>query len=157
MIRADQTGVLPDAARGFGPVLPTLLIFALLLSLAGCKTDSASPEAAAERFFNHVRMRDSDAVWDALSEGSQSKLRDRHQALSATTGDDPTAILSSLKLNALGAQEKPVVVSPLGDQVIVRLSGPRGSTDLHLVRQGPAWKVDLWRSLSLGDQDPQGQ
>lgn len=124
-----------------------------------CKTDAGSPEAASERFFTHVRMRDSEAVWADLSTESQTQLRDRHETLRAITGDagDPDAILGALGLVALGEQKTPVVVSPLGDRVTVRLSGPRGSTDLFLVRQGPDWKVDLWRTLSLADQDPQGQ
>lgn len=130
-----------------------------LLALGACKKDSSAPEVAAERFVAHVARGDARAIWDSLTEGAQARLRARHEALvEATGGDrDPEAIVEGLHLEALGEAETPVVVSPLGDRVTVRLSSPRGSTDLELVRDGAGWKVDLTLTSSVADEDPQGQ
>lgn len=126
------------------------LLIALILAFSACKRDETSPEATAERFFANVRAKDATSIWNGLTDDSRKQLRDRHEALAEATGDpvDPKAIVAGLGLTALADGKNPVVVSPLGDRVTVRTSGPLGSTDLHLVREGGTWKVDLMRSLT---------
>ena len=135
-----------------------VLAVAAALPLAACNKDVGSPEVAAERFFARVRAKDHRAIWDSLSKDARQRLRDRHAKLVEATGDadDPEAIIDALGLVALSESKTPVIVSPLGDRVTVRLSGPRGSTDLHLVREGPDWKVDLTATLtsSVADEHP---
>lgn len=134
------------------------LLIALLLAAPACKKDEASPEAAAERFLRQVRAQDARGIWGSLTDDARTQLRDRHATLAEATGDaaEPEAIIAALGLTALSEAKTPVVVSPLGDRVTVRASSPRGSTDLHLVRVGTGWKVDLLRSLtsSVADENP---
>ncbi len=134
-------------------------LLAILVLSFGCKTEVVSPEDAAETFFTNVSRGNDDAVWASLTADSQRQLTDRHATQLAHGGKSlsATTILGSLSLFPLGQHNPPTVVSPLGDRVTVRLSGPRGNTDLYLVREGPDWKVDLWRVLSLGDENAQGQ
>lgn len=156
-IRRPRVSPIHDSPRARAWRLWPLL--AVLMLSFGCNTKAVSPEDAAETFFRHINRGNSDAIWASLTSDSQRRLTDRHELVRVPTGADasPRAILGSLSLFPLGQHGTPTVVSPLGDRVTVRLSGPRGNTDLYLVREGPDWKVDLWRVLSLGDENAQGQ
>ncbi|MCA9552778.1 MAG: hypothetical protein KC933_22280 [Myxococcales bacterium] len=133
----------------------TLALLALALNL-GCAKPEPTPEEAAARFLATVRAGQARQVWGMLTASSQADLTARYQALQAAQGaqekpgeaPSPVDVLRSFGLNALGSARNPVVASPLGDHVVVRLTGARGSTDLHLLREQGGWKVDLMRSLT---------
>jgi hypothetical protein len=134
------------------------LALTLVAALAGCQEPEPTPEDAAARFGAYVRAGQLREVWGLLTEASRAELSARHQALldaqgrpAAGAAPDPVEILNSFGLSTLGAAKAPVIASPLGEHVVVRVAGPRGSADLHLRREDGAWKVDLMRSLAPVD------
>jgi hypothetical protein len=128
-------------------------VIALTCAAAGCADRRPRPEEALNAFLADLQYGRAEAAWAALSESSRTKLLERHQRLARAAGkpsdDTPAQILfGELGIVVMSAPESVVVVSPLGNEAKLRVTVAGGrSADIRMVREGPAWKVDLLGSL----------
>lgn len=137
-----------------GP-LALALSAALLAGLAsGCNNQRETPEDALRRFISDVKQHRLQQAWGALSTASKADLEERAKALADAAGDKserkPERLLvEQLELLVLRSPESISVASRLDKDVVLRVSVEGGeSANVHMVREGAGWKVDLMRSLA---------
>jgi hypothetical protein len=125
----------------------------LLAALTSCKGGAVTPEQALEAFLADVKARNAKGAWAALSNGSQQALLQDAAKLAEAAGTkpetDPARLLfERSELVMLREPESISLASRPGDPVLLRVSVKGGkSGTVRLVREGEAWKVDLFGSL----------
>ena len=128
-------------------------VIALSCASGGCADRRPRPEEALNAFLADLQYGRAEAAWAALSESSRQKLIERHRLLSDARGkpadETPSQILfGDLGIVVMSPPESVVVVSPLGNEAKLRVTVAGGrSADIRMVREGAAWKVDLFGSL----------
>ena len=135
--------------RIVGAVLATLFALA-----GGCQQGPPKPEDSLKEFLGAVRTKRAKVAWSLLSAKTQAELK-RRAALVAKAQDtspktEPRDLLfGQLELMALRIPESISVASPIDSTVSLRVSLEKGQTaTIEMIREGPAWKVDLFRSLT---------
>lgn len=127
------------------------LIF--VLSLLACHAERPDPEEVLRTFLADLRNGRAEAAWRALSEESRKELEHRHEALVAAGAKKSEATPAQLLFEDLGLMmvnppESIAVASPHGQEVMLRVAIKDGrSADVHMVREGDRWKVDLVGTL----------
>src|SRR5207249_2841995 len=113
----------------------------------------STPEEALRHFIADVNQHRAEAVWSELSAASRAELKRESEALARASGGTPETSPAKLlferaELVVLRAPEAISVASPLGTDVTRRVAVKGGeSANIHMVREGNAWKVDLLASL----------
>lgn len=129
------------------------LVLQLALATGGCRSDRQTPEEALRQFVSDVQNRRAKDAWAAISAQSRAKITEQAEAVAQAAGKKPPkpaamALFSHLELVALRMPESASVVSPLGNQVMLRVSVEGGKTaNLKMVLEDNRWKVDLLDAL----------
>jgi hypothetical protein len=135
-----------------------MLVCGLFLA-ARCAGHPATPEDALKRFLADLNAHRTDAAWAALSQRSKSELKKQAEALASAAGEKPDltpqALLDRTELMVLRAPESISIASPIGPEVMLRVSVKGGeSANVHMIREGSDWKVDLVPSLQPAPPKP---
>lgn len=138
----------------------SFFLVVVAISAAGCPRAEVQPEDALKRFLADLQFGRADAAWAALTDGAKEDLLQRHRALAQAAHRPPTErpadiLYGELGLEVLGTPENVVVVSPLGPEVVLRVSVKGGrSAEIRMQRAGQDWKVDLVAALHPADERP---
>jgi hypothetical protein len=145
--------------RSIGPRTALGIVLAMTLALcpalAGCQQASPKPEDSLKQFLGAVRYKRGQVAWDLLSAKSQVELKKRAAELAeiqntAVQSKPSELLFGQLELIALRTPESISVVSPIDSTASLQVSLENGqTTSIEMIREGPAWKVDLFASLSL--------
>jgi len=134
------------SVRRLPPIPFASLALAALLA-SGCARDE-SPEGSYRALARAVADRDAEAAWSLLSAGSQRWLEGQARRAAAAAPGVVPANARALLLGdaALGARPPAAVslASSSGDRAVLRVepaSGP--AREVHVVREGGRWKVEL--------------
>ncbi len=131
--------------------------FALSCTIVGCRNDRPTPEEALRQFLQSLRSRRAKDAWGALSSGSRTKITELAKQTAEARGEPvpkehAAALFTELELVALREPESVSVVSPLGNEVMLRVSVKGGQTaNIRMVLEESRWKVDLMDALEPYD------
>lgn len=134
---------------------PIAALALAICTLTACPKQTLDAKQTCEAFLDDIYARRGDHAFDKLSEGSQTELRRRHLALVEAGGGDPDAspaylIFKTLDLERMSTPESIAEASrPDAKGVLLRVAVKSGdSADIRMVKEGDAWKVDLFASLA---------
>ncbi len=134
----------------------------LILPATACRKQTPGPEETLEQFISSLSSRRAKQAYGMLSEDSRKQLKARRDRLAKAAGIeakyDPFQMLfQDMDLVVLGSPGKPVVVSPVGDRMRLRVplktegmkeGQPMASAEFDVVKEAGAWKVDLAGALT---------
>jgi hypothetical protein len=135
---------------------PLYIVATILAASAlwACPKQSLDAKQTCEQFLEDIHARRGERAFDKLSEGSKTELRRRHLALVEAGGGDEDAspaylIFKTLDIERISTPESIAEASrPDDEQVLLRVAVKSGdSADIRMVKEGEAWKVDLFASL----------
>ena len=131
---------------------------AVFLLLAGactpaCKGTPTTPEDTLREFLTDLKSRKAKEAWAALTKESQQAIIEDDAALAKAAGTEPESdparlLYERAEIVLLNAPESISIASRPGDSVVLRVAVEGGkSASIRMVREGPAWKVDLLKSV----------
>ena len=127
-----------------------VLFFGILVLGAGCAEDKSKPEEVLGLFLANLQYElRAKQTWDMLTEENQGILKERYEATHPGADPEPEQILlQAVSPVLIQKPENIVVISPIGNELKMRVSGAQGkSADFYLVRHNDTWKIDLLKSL----------
>ncbi len=134
---------------------PIAALLCALSVLSACPKQSLDAKQTCEAFLEDIHARRGERAFEMLSEGSKTELRRRHLALVEAGGGDPDAspaylIFKTLDIERVSTPESIAEASrPDAKGVLLRVAVKSGdSADIRMVKEGEAWKVDLFASLA---------
>jgi hypothetical protein len=136
----------------------SMLVCGLIIA-ARCAGHASTPEDTLKKFLGDLNAHRTDAAWSALSQRSKAELKKQAEALAAAAGEkpdlSPQALLDRSELMVLRAPESISISSPIGAEVTLRVSVKGGeSANVHMIREGSEWKIDLAPSLQPAAPKP---
>jgi hypothetical protein len=127
-------------------------LFAVLVLCSAClRAQSDDPAEAYQAFVHGAQKGDAKTAYDALSSASKAVIEARLHALAAASDggvrDDPGALLFA-QIRRPEPLGEVTVAHKEADSAVLKVSSPGGRTaEVHLVKEGNVWKVDLAAAL----------
>lgn len=130
--------------------------FALAAAVLGrsCQWNKSEPEEIVGQFIAAIKERDREAIFRLLSSGTQARLEAQAGKATGLVGGsrryDALDLISVSELDrATPVQIGRAVIA--GSNAIVPIATETGRSELALVREGNAWRVDISAYQMTGD------